>query len=184
MSERSNKPVQVSSSPGSARGATEVSERRQRVRYPFTATAEVTDLSSQLRVTGRSSDLGLGGCYVDTISPLPGGTKVRVRLEQSSRRFEAIATVAYQHPSLGMGLVFATIEPEPARVLHKWVAELSGERLPEPEPKPQMDARIEGGKPTDTSDVGESVSELIKLLVRKKLIHDYEGAALLNKISR
>ena len=48
-------------------------ENRAQVRYPFTAAAEIFELRSQTRVTGRCSDLGAGGCYIDTLSPFAVG---------------------------------------------------------------------------------------------------------------
>ena len=77
-------------------------EWRLDVRYPFTATAEIMDLRSNTRVTGRSSDLGLGGCYIDILSPFTVGSLVRAPgLEEG---LQAMATVTYAQQSFGMGL--------------------------------------------------------------------------------
>ncbi len=46
-------------------------ERRRQVRYVVSATALVIESTSRTRLTGRASDLGLAGCYVDVIEPVP-----------------------------------------------------------------------------------------------------------------
>ena len=172
--------------PPSGRGtsATEkmpVAERRASVRYPFTGTAEVTELRTQVRVAGRTSDLGLQGCYVDTIAPLQAGSAVRVRIEREIHQFEAAATVAFAHRSMGMGLAFTEISPEYKRVLREWIEELSGERLPEPQvgansPEWEQAPAILSNR--------QVLNELISLLVRKQIIHEKEGAALLRQLFR
>lgn len=106
-------------------------ERRRAVRYPFTAAAEIWDLRSNTRVIGRSSDLGLGGCYIDIISPFPVGSAVGLRLERDQHVFDAIAKVTYAQMSFGMGLSFTEVKPEHQVVLQTWVDLLSGKGLPE-----------------------------------------------------
>jgi len=59
MSQISDKPMGVA--PGPMPAESEMGngpERRRAGRYPFTAAAEIIDLSSHARVAGRSSDLG------------------------------------------------------------------------------------------------------------------------------
>lgn len=96
MPEQTHKPLTVLPGP-SPKTSDEVSaaERRSDVRYPFTAAAEVLHLRSQARVAGRISDLGLRGCYIDTLSPFEEGAVVRLRMQFASQEFEAIAVVAY-----------------------------------------------------------------------------------------
>jgi hypothetical protein len=182
MSDYSDKPLVLV--PGPIRVASEAPsgpERRQIIRYPFTAAAEILELRSQTRVAGRSSDLGLGGCYIDLMSPLAVGSIVRIRLEREQNVFEAMATVAYAHVSMGMGLTFTEIKPEHQAVLRTWVAELSGEQLPEPE---VAAAEPESGMLSTVLHLQQVLNELINLMVRKKVINEAEGAALLRQIFR
>ena len=154
-------------------------ERRLAVRYPFTATAEIMDLRSNTRVTGRSSDLGLGGCYIDILSPFTIGSLVRARLEREKKVFEAMATVTYAQQSFGMGLAFTEVKPEHHIVLLSWIAELSGEALPE------TNAPVAEAPSDEISAVfhlQEVLNELINLMVRKKVINAVEATALLRKI--
>lgn len=156
-------------------------ERRRVVRYPFTAAAEVTDLRSGTRVTGRSSDLGLGGCYIDILSPFGVGSEVHVRLEREQYGFEAAAIVTYAQISMGMGLAFTEVKPEHQTVLQAWMAELSGKGLPKSD--------VTAGAPE--SEIRSAVlnlqhvlNELINLMVRKRVITESEGTALLRQMFR
>jgi len=179
-----NKPVVtlkssgVSSAPAGESRPGNLPERRVTARHPFTATAEVAELRSQTRITGRSSDVGLGGCYIDSISPFAVGTVVRVRLECKSRKFEAMARITYAHPSMGMGMAFTEIKPEYLPTLKTWVAELSGDLVPMPESLPELVDLDSAGHATTR----QVLNELINMLVRKKAISDAEGATLLRQM--
>jgi hypothetical protein len=170
--------------PGPAQTASELAggaERRKSIRYPFTAEVEAVEVRSQVRVAGRTSDLGLGGCYIDTISSLPVGAVVRLRIKREQRVFEAVATVANAHVSMGMGLAFTEIKPEHLDVLRAWLAELSGEQLPEPE---VMETEPETNDASTVLHLQQVLNELVNLMVRKKIINEKEGAALLRQLFR
>ena len=53
-------------------------ERRTRERYPFTAIVEAEELGSGVRIVASSGDLGTGDCYVETTSPFPVGSTVKL----------------------------------------------------------------------------------------------------------
>lgn len=107
--------------------ATEEFERRSAPRYPLITAAEMTDLNAGTQLSGRTSDLGLGGCYVDTLNPLREGTLVRLRLLRSSSGFETLARVACCHAGFGMGLVFIDPAPDQQSVLEGWLPEFAHE---------------------------------------------------------
>jgi hypothetical protein len=182
MSERSDKPMILVPAPVPVEAETgSVRERRRAVRYPFTAAAEIVDLRSQTRVSGRSSDLGLGGCYIDILSPLGVGTAVRVRLEREQHVFEAMATVTYAQVSMGMGLSFTEVKPEHQAVLRAWVAGQCSEELHEPD---VAAAGPEYAMLSIVRNLQQVLSELVSMMVRKKVISDTEGSALLRQIFR
>jgi PilZ domain-containing protein len=156
-------------------------ERRQSHRFPFTASTTVTEISSKTRVQGRNSDLSLGGCYVDTLSPFPVGAIVQVTIEQQSMRFEAVATVVYAHVSLGMGLRFTKISPENEIILRAWVVETGGQPLPVLSESPSSP---EGEITSSPSDLREVFTRLITIMEEKKLLTANESQELLRSISR
>jgi PilZ domain len=160
-------------------------ERRRHLRFPFSATAEVREIKSGVRVTGRTSDLGLGGCYVDCISPCPLGAAVRVRIEREQEKLEATGSVVYSQIGMGMGVMF---DSPPHPVLEKWIRELNGEA-------PAELQRSEAPLPRDSSDAGVPdapandeqffvLNELVITLMRKKVLSAAEGKSLLSKLHR
>lgn len=59
-------------------------ERHRARRYSFHASIELTDLQSETQTKEQTSDLSLFGCHVDTLKPLPPGTKVRTKISYRS----------------------------------------------------------------------------------------------------
>ena len=99
-------------------------KQRAVLRYAFVASAEVTEVSSGTKLSGRTSELSLGGCYIQALNPFPEGTLVHLRILRDQGVFEAKAMVVYCHPGSGMGLAFAGIAPDQQSVLEAWLAEL------------------------------------------------------------
>ena len=96
-------------------------KQRRDPRYPFIASAELLEMISGSRMSTRISDLSLGGCYVDTVNPLPEGAAVQLKIFTESHSFEAPATVVYSHTHLGMGMQFSEIQPKFEEVLRLWL---------------------------------------------------------------
>jgi hypothetical protein len=156
-------------------------QRRSTPRFPFSASAIVTDLDSRMCLNGRTSDIGAGGCYVDTLAPLRVGSRVRVRIEQGSKVFEAMAMIAYAHTSMGMGMRFTGVGPTDQGVLAGWLAELNGEEVPEQVEHPGRDLPE---KECSLQNLQEMVNHLVQLMVRNQLITQSEGAELLRLAKR
>ena len=154
-------------------------ERRQSPRYPFTATAEAVELQSRARIVGRTADLGRGGCYVDTISPFPVGTPVKLRLSQGNRSFECQAAVIYSHVGMGMGLAFTEVGPDQQSVLQEWLGVLSGELTPSSEPQPVAESPL-----YSSQNERHVLNQLISLLIRKRILTETEGMTLLRELFR
>ncbi len=105
-------------------------ERHRARRYPFHASIELTNLQSETLIREQTSDLSLFGCHVDTLKPLPPGTKVRIKISHRSESLEALGRVAFVRPNAGMGIFFTRIEPHDQSVLDKWIAELRDQYNP------------------------------------------------------
>ncbi len=63
--------------------------RRAVKRCPFVASAEVIELGSGTKLSARTSEIGLGGCYIDALNPFPDGTLVSLRILRDQGVFEA-----------------------------------------------------------------------------------------------
>lgn len=178
MSEPSDKPILI---PAPTPEKQDLPERRRATRFPFTASIRVQDLRSRASVTGRCSDLGNGGCYVDTLSPFAAGSMVRLNMERDLREFEALAIVSYAHASMGMGLEFTEVKAEHQAVLLSWIAELSGEQPSGPDVPA---AAPEAGLLATIENLRQVVNELVNLMVRKKVLTENEAAGMLRQLLR
>jgi PilZ domain len=161
-------------------------ERRTHPRYPCTSTAEIVDTGSGARILGRTSDISRGGCYVDTINPFPVGTLVKIQLTKDEQSFVALGTVVYGMSGLGMGLMFTSVDPEQLRALQRWITELgrmSGTELEvgAPEPESRVCSVAEKNGKNEQYYV---LNELIISLMRKGVLTDAEGKAMLEKLLR
>lgn len=163
-------------------GAVAVASPTQRAhpRYQFTATAEALDPQHRLRMSARTSDLGKGGCYLDTFSPFPMRTGVKLRITKEKVSFEAEATVVYSKIGMGMGLAFTSIDPQQMGVLEKWLGELSGSEPSE--------LSVLHEHPTSPSNGGAArepgyvLNDLIVALMRKGTLSEEEGRTMLLRL--
>lgn len=161
-------------------------ERRASARYPFTAEADIIDLQSNARLSARTSDLARGGCFIDTISAFPIGAAVSLRLTNERKTFQVQARVVYAQQGMGMGLAFTTPEPDQLWILEKWLGKLSGELPPELHEEEPMGVveRQPVPETNATDEAGLVLNELIIALIRKRVLTDFEGKQLLQKLVR
>ncbi|MHB8754331.1 MAG: PilZ domain-containing protein [Candidatus Acidiferrales bacterium] len=158
--------------------ATDTIDRRTGIRYQITVSAEVIELISGTRFSTRTTDLGPGGCFVDTLMPLPIGSSVRVRLHKDEVAIEALGTVTYSQTGLGMGVAFDNMPPEKSRALDAWLAELTHVRPTEFQShQPQRKTHLPSAKPSDLA----LAQRLIRLLVKRGVISEADAASLLNE---
>jgi PilZ domain len=165
---------------GRARGLRREGERRQHARFAVTATVEAVELQSKARITGRTSDLGLGGCYIDTISPLPLGAQMKMRITHEGRSFETKARVAVSSMGMGMGVAFIETEPDQLAIIEGWLRELSGEVRSEPD-LPTIGAQQRSG-PEPTGGQTDALDDLVTELIRTGVLADSKGRLILKKI--
>jgi hypothetical protein len=97
-------------------------ERHRARRYSFHASIELTDLQSETQTKQQTRDLSMFGCHVDTLNPLPVGTKVRIKISYRSDNFHALGKVVYTRQNSGIGILFTKIEPNDQLVLDTWIA--------------------------------------------------------------
>lgn len=120
----SNDPSKPAFPSGGSSAAGGYPNRRCTPRFPFIAEVEVTDSSSGAKLSARVSEIGLRGCYVDSLNPFPEGSLVHIRIHKDDGVFETPAKVIYIHPGLGMGICFQDSAPEQLPTLKKWITKL------------------------------------------------------------
>jgi hypothetical protein len=101
------------------------SERRRAPRYPIIADAEITEIASETKLSARTSDLSVGGCFLDMLNPSPEGTEIAVRISRADATFTARGRVVFLFPNMGMGVMFTRVPASQQSVLEKWLEELS-----------------------------------------------------------
>jgi DNA-binding response OmpR family regulator len=90
-------------------------------------------------VTCRLSDLSLGGCYLETVSPFPVGTRITLSMKSRDCQAQASGAVRIMHPEHGMGVEFIQTTQEQRDRVHQMIdalranGEQSTELLVEPD---------------------------------------------------
>ena len=158
-----------------AGGTATAAERRGGPRINFTATAEVIELTSGAHFAARTTDLGPGGCFVDTTLPFPVGAYVRLILQKGNSKLETGGSVVYSQTGLGMGIAFSELDRSQKRELDEWLGEMSGERTP------TYVGTVTVKKAPAANAAGKStLARTIQLLVRKGVITETEASILLD----
>jgi hypothetical protein len=106
--------------------ASEPAKKRRHPRFPFSTGGEAFDPQANVRMTGRLSDISRSGCDMDTISPFATNAAIILTVAREERTFKTKAKVVYSLNGMGMGMTFTMMEPDQARVLAAWLAELGG----------------------------------------------------------
>jgi hypothetical protein len=161
--------------PVPATSATQQEERRHWGRHAVSAVAQVVDVGSGSRLNTRASDLSLGGCYIDTMTPLPVGSEIRVGLLHESRVIELDATVIYAHPGLGMGVSFSGATTEQKAEISAWIAELAQEQ------DTPMTIEAMSNQQSASGVDRALIRKLIHLLIAKGILAEDEARNLLTK---
>lgn len=156
-------------------------ERRRNLRFPFSAALEAVENKSGTKIVGRTSDLGMGGCYVDTLSPFPVGTEAKIRILWNNESFDAQARVVYSMMGMGMGLAFLSAQPKQVRLFQRWVQEISGQPTDAQEAPTQSQPESAPAEETQTLK-NVVLSDLIMTLMQKKVLTEMEGKDLLRKL--
>lgn len=102
-------------------------EHRREPRHPFFASVELLEDKLATRISARTGDLSLHGCYVDTKNPFASGASVRVTITHGEEKFTVRGTVVHSKPNTGMGISFTEIAPEQRTLLVKWLSKVHGD---------------------------------------------------------
>ena len=153
-------------------------ERRGGDRHVFTASADVVELSSGARFSTRTTDLGPGGCFVDTTNPFPVGSKLHVKLHKGKTSFETSGMVVYSQNGLGMGIAFSDLADDRRAALQTWLADLTGDHhahdvVIDAHSAPRPSAQHRAGSPNT------SLVRLVQLMIGKGILTEAEGASVM-----
>ena len=155
--------------------ATSRAERRDGDRHPLIAAADVVELRSGTRFSSRTTDLGPGGCFLDTLIPFEAGAKVRINIREGQHRFEATGVVIYSQSGLGMGVSFDPLKPEQQKALAVCLGEDLDHHSQQQQHEPEKAAQAAG---LAHGSEREALVRLAKLLVSKGVLSEAEAASL------
>ncbi len=155
-------------------------ERRRNQRYHCAGTARIWEGSNEHAITRRMNELSRGGCYVETMSPAPAGSAVRLDVVINGRILHLESIVRNSQLSYGMGLEFVNVAPAEREKLNQVIAELSGEAplqpLPPPPPPPPPPPVVKQVAGND--DLGEAVQRWFgthDVLTRQEFLEIVKG---------
>jgi hypothetical protein len=113
--------------PGSDRSASDNAFLNKRTvpRYPLIATVEILESVSEMRLSGRLSEISRKGCYVDVLNTLPTGTIIQLRVSRDQGTFLTAGRVIYVQEGMGMGVAFVDPAPDQLEILNAWLSEFS-----------------------------------------------------------
>jgi hypothetical protein len=158
------------------KSATGEAERRGNDRHAITASAEVVELGSGAKFSTRTTDLGPGGCFVDTMVPFPVGANVRVKVHRGKTQFETGGLVVYSQAGLGMGIAFSNMEDSQRSALDAWLADLTGEK----QAAHHHDSGYAGSSPSENRPGDKTaLVRLVRLMITKGILTEAEGASVL-----
>ena len=100
-------------------------DQRRSERIPLDT--EVEFESAGARVRAKITNIGLLGVFIETNSPLPVGSRLRLKFSlMGGQEFEAEGLVAHRQTGLGMGVAFISLGSGQAKRVKKF---LEGDRL-------------------------------------------------------
>jgi len=105
-------------------------EQRFAIRHAISAAANMIDAESKSRLRARCSDLSMAGCYIDTMNPLPKGSRVLLQLTYKEVNFVAFANAISNHVGMGMGLSFEKLDSEQESILTSWLFNRTSKTAP------------------------------------------------------
>jgi hypothetical protein len=97
-----------------------LSPRKYR-RYQLDIPVELFLEGSPQPIRARTSDIGLGGCYVPLLTPARVGISLMIRLWLGERRPRVPGRVVFSNPGVGMGIEFGKMSEEDRKRLQAFL---------------------------------------------------------------
>ena len=92
---------------------------------------EIVEPIASLKRSGRTSEVGMNGCFVEVSEPLAQRTVIQLRMVRGAESFETWGHVVYVREDKGMGVAFLRVEPDQKAVLAKWLSAFQPTKMPD-----------------------------------------------------
>lgn len=142
-------------------------DRRQFARHPCRMESRVSVEGGSAGLTGKITDISLGGCYVETLSPLPSETSVRLFFELDGAVLEPTGRVCSTQIGMGMGIAFTSMTPAEFEALRKFA--------------PPMALPADSASHFAATS-SEALDAVVRLLLRKGVLKSSELSEELEKV--
>ena len=103
-------------------------ERRKHPRFKVSVPVEIHSEGNAAPLHCATSDLSLGGCYIESMYPFPSGTCLDLKLEASDTLLIS-AMVVTCDPQFGNGIQFLRMLPEDHAALSKFLDHVAHQDL-------------------------------------------------------
>jgi len=94
------------------------------LRHAFVAGVQVTDVQTGKEIAAHTEDISAYGCFIETFTPFPADTSVKLRITHDGQHMIAHGRIAYSRPKAGMGVAFMSFEPSSHAILDEWLDDL------------------------------------------------------------
>jgi c-di-GMP-binding flagellar brake protein YcgR len=112
------------------------------------------------------TDLSLGGCYLETVSPFPLRTRIILSMKAEGAQLRAEGVVAVMHPDAGMGVEFTQTTPQQRQHVEAFIHALANRKGVVPEILVQPEG-LDSGEPANTPKVPAGTEDPLLELFRK-----------------
>jgi hypothetical protein len=96
-------------------------DRRKTERYKLSVGVQLSDEADRLAMQTSTVDVGIGGCYVETLFPQPVGARMKVLLWLGPAKLLAHGVVRASCPGVGMGIEFLDLSWEDTERLYRFL---------------------------------------------------------------
>lgn len=147
--------------PAPADGNATPAERRRYPRYACAGAVRLHNENTNLPTWARLADVGLGGCYLELLSPLPLQTPIEFAIQTDDLEIHGRGVVRTTHPGVGNGVAFTQMKADDWRRLNQLIA-----RLASPTPREQPPPAVPAAEP----DLSQPLQVLLELLEKKGVL--------------
>jgi hypothetical protein len=152
-------------------------ELRQFARHLCRIETQVANGDDSVGLSGKLTDISLGGCYVEMLSPLPLDTPIQLVFNLGDTPLRVSGRVCSSQMALGMGVSFTGMSPENFEALRRFAPPVA---LPAPPPfvHPRVSAPQAGSRSYSEPEAdsiflpatSEALEAVVRLLLRKGLL--------------
>ena len=108
-------------------------KKRVGPRFSFLVDAEIV-LGDGTSIPTQLDEVSLRGCYLDTLEPIPVGTRFLLKIGKGRKAFEVQGKIIYTHSGSGLGIfgqgvVFTDLSAQERSAINLWLRELTSKRI-------------------------------------------------------